>query len=365
MNEEILSKVRLLADEIFRPMAEVTDQGQTSGQLATNIRLLQEAGYFGLGIGAEYGGMAADEATRQEYVELMASACGVTAFTQQQLQSGGGFLTGSENAALKQSLLPKMASGEILCGICFAHLRRPGPPVVTAQAVPGGYLINGTAPWLSGWTFMDSFVLGVHLPESDRHLYLYVEADRSNTAISTSPAASLVCMNASDTVAVTFNNLFVSEYHELYNRPAADMSRADYCGITGHVYQPLGCARGSIHYMRALAERRSRPDLLTVAEQFEREVNQCRHEAREWNGSCADLPDYKDHALHARTSTILLAVRAAHATIAATGGSAHYMDQPPQRLMREAIFYTTAAQTRDIQAGTLDLLVSPDCWKEA
>jgi len=364
MNEGMLSNLRVLADDVFRPNAEITDQGTIHDQLIINIELLKDAGYFGLGIPSLYGGMEADDATRQEYTELMASACGVTAFTQQQLQSGGGFVSGSDNTPLKEALLPRMARGEVLCGIAFAHLRRPGPPVVTAQTVPGGYLINGSAPWLSGWAVMDSFVLGVHMPENDRHLYLYVEADRSNPAISVSPTAKLVCMNASDTVSVTFNNLFVSDDYRLYDRPAADMSRADLCGITGHVHQPLGCTRGSIVYLRSLADRKNRPDLLMVAEQFEHEVDQCRREAHTWNGSCADLPEYKEHALHARTSTILLAVRAAHATIAATGGSAHYMDQPPQRLMREAIFYTTAAQTRDIQAGTLDLLVSPDCWKE-
>jgi len=364
MNDGILSKLRLLADEVFRPNAEITDQGTVLDQLSVNIRLLKDAGYFGLGISKLYGGMEADEETRQEYTELMASACGVTAFTQQQLQSGGGFVSGSDNASLKKSLLPRMARGEVLCGIAFAHLRRPGPPVVTAEKVPGGYRINGEAPWLTGWSLMDSFILGVHVPENDRHLYLYVEADRSNPAISASPTAKLVCMNASDTVSVSFNNLFVSDDYRLYDRAAADMGRADLCGITGHVYQPLGCTRGSIAYLRSLAERRKRQDLLLIAEQFEREVDHCRKEAHSWNGSCADLPEYKEHALHARTSTILLAVRAAHATIAATGGSAHYMDQPPQRLMREAMFYTTAAQTRDVQAGTLDLLVSPDCWKE-
>ena len=38
---------------------------------------------------------------------------------------------------------------------------------------------------------------------------------------------------------------------------------------------------------------------------------------------------------------------------------------PPQRLLREAIFYTTTAQTPDVQNGTLDMLLSPECWNQA
>ncbi len=57
-------------------------------------------------------------------------------------------------------------------------------------------------------------------------------------------------------------------------------------------------------------------------------------------------------------------MRAGHAAVAATGGSAHLLTQPPQRLMREAMFYTTTAQTPDVQAGTLELLASPECWHQ-
>ena len=92
-------------------------------------------------------------------------------------------------------------------------------------------------------------------------------------------------------------------------------------------------------------------------------MDACRREALAWSGACADLPDYKEHALRVRATAIVLAVRAAHAAVTATGGSAHRLDSPPQRLLREAIFYTTTAQTADVRSATLDLLISPDCWQ--
>ncbi|MDQ2800563.1 MAG: acyl-CoA/acyl-ACP dehydrogenase, partial [Armatimonadota bacterium] len=83
MNEDILQEAWRLADQEFRPQAEEADQGDITGQVGQNVRKLADAGYFGLGISPEWGGMGADDVTRREYTELMASACGVTAFVQQ------------------------------------------------------------------------------------------------------------------------------------------------------------------------------------------------------------------------------------------------------------------------------------------
>jgi len=365
INETILSEARRLADTVFRPNAEAADQGEIGGQVASNIRALADAGYFGLGISPEFGGKGADEATRREYTELMASACGVTAFVQQQLHAGGGFVGGSKDESLRRELLPQFASGKLLCGVGFSHLRRSGPPMVRAEAVPGGYRINGVAPWVTGWGLLDGFILGaMRLPEND-HIYFYVPKQGNETAMTPGPRIPLAVMNASDTVEVTFDNLFLPERYVLSVRPADSLRRSDYCGISGHVFLPLGCVRGSAIYLRRLAEKHNQTEFREVAEAFEKEADTCRYEALAWGGACADLPDYKEHALRARATAIVLAVRAAHATVAATGGGAHLLTAPPQRLLREAIFYTTTAQTPDVRTGTLDLLISPDCWHTA
>jgi len=364
MNEQILAEARRLADEVFRPNAERADQGDINGQVAENVRLLAKAGYFGLGISPEFGGKGADDVTRREYTELMASACGVTAFTQQQLHAGGGFVGGGRNEALRREKLPLFASGQELCGVAFSHLRRSGPPMVRAERVDGGYRVSGTAPWVTGWGLLDSFILGaMRLPQED-HIYFYVPKAGNETGILPGPRIPLVVMNASDTVEVTLDDLFLPDEYVLSERPPEALKRGDYCGISGHVFLPLGGARGSVHYLRALAEKRSNETFAHAAEELTREIDACRHEALTWSGACADQADYKEHALHARTAAIVLAVRAAHATVTATGGGAHLLTMPPQRLLREAIFYTTTAQTPDVQNGTLDMLLSPECWNQ-
>jgi len=362
MTNDILQTARQFADDVFRPNAEAADQSDIHGQVETNVRLLADAGYFGLGIAPEFGGFGADDPTRREYAELMASACGVTAFVQQQLHAGGGFVGGARSEDLKRDKLPRFASGKELCGVAFSHLRRSGPPMVTATPTEGGWLVSGTAPWVTGWGLLDSFILGaVRLPEND-HAYFYVPKDMGRGTLTPGPRIPLAVMNASDTVEITMDDLFLPDEYLLSTRPAESLRRSDFCGISGHVYLPLGGARGSVHYLRGLAERRGKAEFADAAEELTREIDLVRREALTWGGACADQPEYKEHALHARAAAIVLAVRAAHAAVTATGGAAHLLSQPPQRLLREAIFYTTVAQTADVQIGTLDMLLSPECW---
>ena len=310
MNEQILREARRLAEDVFRPHAEQADQGEITGQVGQNVRMLADAGYFGLGIAPDYGGMGADDVTRREYAELIASACGVTAFVQQQLHAGGGFVGGSPRAELKQEKLPLFAAGKELCGVGFSHLRRPGTPMVQAERVPGGFCINGTAPWVTGWSLLDSFILGATLPDGS-HLFAYIPKASNEAALTGGPRIPLVVMNASDTVEVTMTDLFVPDLHALSERPAEALRRGDFCGISGHVFLPLGCARGSIHYLRQIAETRHDDQFLRAAEEFQHEVDTCRREALEWGGHCADLPDYKENALRTRAAAIVLAERAA------------------------------------------------------
>jgi alkylation response protein AidB-like acyl-CoA dehydrogenase len=363
--EQALQEIKDLAENVFRPRAEAADREKPgpSGIVAENIRLLADCGYFGLGIDPRYGGMGADDWTRREFTEIVASACGVTAFTQQQFHSGGGFAGSSLSGSLKEELLPRLASGESICGVAFSHLRRRGKPLVTARAVDGGFIVNGKAPWVTGWSFIDGFTLGatVDLPgeaSEGQHLFAYVPLAGNEAALKPGPPIELHVMTAADTVEVDVRDLFVPMSHVIGVRPAEDLRRNDYCGISGHVFLPLGCARGSIHYLRELAATRHNDKLIDIADVFEREVDACRREALTWNGSCADMPDYKEHALGARTWAIELAVRAAHAAVAATGGTGQIIDRAPQRLMREAVFYTTLAQTPDVQAGTLERLTN-------
>src|SRR5579872_5173702 len=99
---------------------------------------------------AKYGGPEMSEPLFRIFQEEMARTSGTLAFLTTQHQSAVGMISGSENEGLKELYLPKMANGEKLVGIGFSQLRRSGPPIMCAEQVEGGYVLNGHVPWITG-----------------------------------------------------------------------------------------------------------------------------------------------------------------------------------------------------------------------
>jgi len=358
MDKALLHTVWKIVEDQLRPNAVEADQGDGHGPVAENLRRLGQAGFFGLGIPKSYGGLGADEVTRHEYAEILASVCGVTAFTQQQLQTGIKFVVEAENPTLQEELLPALAAGRLRCGVAISHLRRTGLPAVCAVPVPGGYWVNGHIPWISGWPLLDGFVLGASL-ESGEHLFAHVDKEADVESLTASLPLPLSVMAASGTVEVQVNNLFLPTEAVLSRRPTAWLRESDRRGLTTHAALPLGCARAGARWLRELARTPGREELAQTALALTLEIDHCRREALVWNCECVEHPQYSVHALRARATAVVLALRAAHMAVVATGGRAHLRDAAPQRLVREAQFYGTAVLTPEVQAATLDQLLSP------
>ena len=145
MNRALFTTLWQLAEESFRPRAAQADRGgELGGTVADNLHLLADHGFMGLSVPREYGGLGVDLTTQHEYTEILASVCGVTAFTQQQLRTGLKHIAVSDNEDLKRRLLPPLAAGQRFCGVALSQIRRTGTPLLCAETVPGGFRINGS-----------------------------------------------------------------------------------------------------------------------------------------------------------------------------------------------------------------------------
>jgi alkylation response protein AidB-like acyl-CoA dehydrogenase len=263
-------------------------------------------------------------------------------------------LAGSANPSLRERYLRDMAAGRHYVGVGFGHLRRP-EPMLRAQSVAGGWVLNGVSPWVTGWPLLRGVVYGAVLPD-ERHLYVYIPA-LVGDGLSASPPLPLCAMNASATVEVRLDNVFVPEDAFVKYSSREELARGDYNGIAGAVHPPLGCARGSLKWLRQIAARRSYlPVIAEAANALDAEIVACREDAHQWANGPKDTPEYKPGALNARAWAIELGVRAAHMAVAASSGAANSLDHPAQRRFREAMFYTLTAQTTDIMSATLGRL---------
>ena len=366
----IVDAARRVGETILGPHAQESDRADSPNMVC--IRALADAGLLGMGLPRQYGGLDASGAAQREVSEILASYCGVTTFTQAQHHGPSRMICNGPNQTLKDLLLPDLASGKKLCAVSFAHLRRPGPPALRATPTDGGYRLDGTTPWVTGWGLMSQVVFGATLPD-ERFVYLWVPGRREDFAdvfanvdapggewgrLTASDPLALCAMNASATVELTCENLFVPDAHKLSESDRETMQRNDRNGVLGATAMPIGCATGSVRLLCETAERRHLSAIGRTAGAFGRELEDVRGQIRDWSGRTGE-PDFFAHAVQLRAHVVDLAVRASLACVAANSGGANNLSHPAQRLYREAMFYTVQAQTQDVMDATLARLERP------
>lgn len=364
---KILAEARRVGERVWEPQAQSTDQAREPNR--ENMRAIAEVGLLGLGIPCEYGGLDASPALQRGVAEVLASYCGVTAFTQAQHHGPSRMIANCPNSDLKQVLLPKLARGEWMCGVSFAHLRRPGTPVLRAEPVTGGYLLQGSAPWVTGWGLMNQFVFGAVLPEG-RFVYLWSPVDRNDFpelfaeiappetgwgSMVASEPIPLCAMNASATVILTMENWFIPKEHWMLESDRETMRRNDRNNVLGPTAMPMGCASASVRLLCETAEKRNFPAIQRAAEAFVQEERALRLALRRGLERQGE-PNFGEEALPTRAWCLDFAVRAAHASITACSGAANLLSHPAQRRLREAMFYTIQAQTQEVMDATLERL---------
>ena len=149
----ILDRARDIATEVLGPAAMTVE---LSRQIpAQHLDLLAGQGFYGLSAPQQFGGLGAGFGTACRVTEVFASGCLSTAFVWLQHQGAVRAITGSDNATLREKWLPDLSSGRRRAGIALAGAI-PGPSMLRAERVAGGYVFNGFSPWVTGWGLIDT-----------------------------------------------------------------------------------------------------------------------------------------------------------------------------------------------------------------
>jgi len=224
----IQDMARKFADSELAPVAAKLDETMDQNLFLKNLAQLNELGFMGLNIKAEYGGVEAGTVAFSLAITEIARACASTAVTTSVTNMVAEVIQAVGNEEQKNKYLPKICSGEYRAGgFCLTEATAGSDPAgMKTQAVKDGehYIINGSKLYITSGSFADVFVVwAVTDPEAKKGKGIscfIVEADTAGITIG--KAEEKMGQKASPTNEVHFNNCRV---------PASSMMGAENKGF--------------------------------------------------------------------------------------------------------------------------------------
>lgn len=309
VGEAIVERARRIADEVLFPLAMQTDAAELLP--VDNLSVLAREGFYGMAGPTDAGGLELDLATAYRVVEILATGCLTTTFVWLQSQNPVRAVAASQTLGLRDEWVGPLCRGERRAGIALAG-NRPGPPILKAKhPADGGLVLDGEAPWVSGWGRID--VLLVTARDGDTVVSTLVDAVESPTL--RAEPIRLVGANSSGTVTLRFTHHAVPAERIVASEPHADVLARDPIGLRMNGSLALGViARGC---------------LLMGPSTFDDELIAVRRALDE--ATPDELPKE-------RAAASELAMRTAAALTVVQGSRSILSDAHAQRLAREALF---------------------------
>ena len=344
-----LGRARRLADELLRPHAEQVDRTVVPRE---HLDALAREGLLGLAGPRSWGGGQAPAPVLREVTEVLAGASGATWFVATQHTMPLQVVAASDNDDLKDRRLAGLCTGELLAGVAFAHLRRPGEPAVRATRVDGGWRFDGHVPWMTSWGLCEVVLLGGRTDDG-RVVFVLVDAVE-RPGLRASAPLELAAMQATRTVTLDLDGWVVPDADVAQIVDSAAWLADDALRTTNAGPHTFGLQRECVRRLAETASRRDDGTAAALAHSLGLEGERLRRVAYTL---VDDVPpdELLEDRLAVRASALELVVRTATALVAATGGSALSLDAAPQRLVREAVFHLVQAQTAPVREAVLQL----------
>ena len=342
-----LSEIKIEASELDRDTLRLQQALQQLGKLSLLALKVPQA----------LGGAGFNPLDYGLWQMSVARYSGALAFLQTQHQSAGSFLTASSNQILQQEYLPLMATGEKLVGVGFSQLRRPGLPLISAEAIENGYLISGVVPWITGGAIFSDFIVGATLPDG-RELYGIVplrnNEQSSGGKIKLSPPMDLIAMSATNTVSAELHDWYLEEVAVVDIKPANAIHSNSRKNILNHCWFPLGCAYSALDVIEQTYRKKQLDFIAETQKVLQQKIDSYQQQILAQIPS--DSVSYEDK-LKLRSQVIDLAFRCAQAAVITASGAANNVTNAAGRVYREALVFSVSGQTTDLMTATLKLTV--------
>ncbi len=322
---------------LCQQLRETAAQVDLSGQWpAEQMGWCAQAGVFRWFVPQSHGGWQWSEQQLMEGYLALSQSCLTTSFILTQWHAACRRIIASDNAPLRERLLPHLANGELFATVGISHLttsrQHLARPVLRAQLQPdGGLVLDGYSPWVTGAAAADCLVLGATCDDG-RQALCAVPTDR--TGVVASPGQSLVALSASCTDQVTLEQVPIAA-DEILAGPCENVMALNAGGGAGGLQTStlaIGLALAAVDFIQSQAEQRS--ELVPIAEKLAHDTQQLRAALSDLTGGHTAISPGE---LRQRANSLVL--RATQAALSAAKGAGYMAGHPAGRMAREALFF--------------------------
>ncbi len=289
------------------------------------------------------------------YQEALARYSGTLAFAQTQHQTATALIARGSNEFLKQKYLPHLSQGQILAGVGFSHLRRPGSPMLRATPCnDADYQLSGCVPWLSGYGVFQRAIVAARLPDN-RVLFALIPFGETSQSLGGTLAFSepmpLAAMSATNTVSAELHHWLLTADNVADIRPAGWLEAKDRTSILNPTPFALGSARAGLDILQIAVRGEGEGDraVLETWDALNRELGDCREAILAAKGETRPTAEQ----LTLRAWSLELSQRCAYAATIVSRGAANHRQNAAQRIYREALVFAVSGQTTAVMAATL------------
>ncbi|MGE5477962.1 MAG: acyl-CoA dehydrogenase family protein [Bacteroidales bacterium] len=333
------SDLRRLADAELAPLVGAIDRDGFYPEAL--LRRFGESGLYAPHVGGAPGDGGLLKAI--EGMAVVGESCLSTAFAVWCQDACGWYLFNSDNAALRDSLLPEVAAGRQLGGTGLSNPMKSYAGIenvrLTGERVDGGYMVNGVLPWVSN--LGDGHVFGAifSVPGRDHSVMALLRCGQPGITIA--QRTHFCALEGTRTVAVMVKQAFIPDSQILADPAEPYLVKVTPGFILLQAGMAVGILRGAVNAMHEADVTHGHinaflPERPEVFEQALAELEQgvATLAATPYENS----PDYMRALLQARLAAAEWVLRGVNAAMLHAGTKGYLIDGTAQRRLREAYF---------------------------
>ena len=329
--ENSLKPITVDVDLEGRYPKEVLKSLGQSGAFMQHLSSIREDGFCDMG----------------EAIKLMSKVsheCLSTGFSVWCQDACAWYIEVGSNNYLKENMLPKISSGEILAGTGMSNTMKAYADIedlrLSGEKVDGGYIVNGSLPWVSnlGEDHMFGTLFAI---DGDKDKPVMALVDCSSKGFELRLSAHFVALEGTRTFACIFNDVFIPDEMIIDHDGKSFMKKARF----GMIMLQAGMAAGNIQACIDICKD-NEARLGHVNAYLDDRPEELQEELDDLLDACIALAEdpydtsddhFKD-VLQLRLTAGELTLRASQSAMLHAGASGYLIKAKAQRKLRESYF---------------------------